>query len=104
MEGFFFFFFSFFFLDLNLNPHYPGLDYCFFFPPPRCEPQFLRGYLLLSDIFWLSIEVSVFFAGTVLLGMHPFHLFLSFFFFLDLLSGKKEFKVMRNPQELLVSN
>lgn len=101
MEGFFFFFF--FLVDLNLNTHYPGLDYCwvFFFSPPRCEPQFLRGYLLLSDIFWLSIEVSVFFAGTVLLGMHPFHLF---FFFLDLLSGKKEFKVMRNPQEFLVSN
>lgn len=99
--GFLFFFFFFGGSEFKYSLSWTGLLLGFFFSPPRCEPQFLRGYLLLSDIFWLSIEVSVFFAGTVLLGMHPFHLF---FFFLDLLSGKKEFKVMRNPQEFLVSN
>lgn len=80
-------------MDLNLNPY--SLDWIIIFFSPVVNPN-LRGYLLLS-IFWLIIQVSAFFAGTVLLGMHPFHLFGSSFW-------QKELKVMRNPQELLVSN
>lgn len=67
------------FFGSELKSAQPGLDYYFY---PVVNPN-IRGYLLLS-LFWLIIEVSVFFAGAVLLGVH--------LFFGDLLSDRRKLK------------